>query len=58
MKCAWVIAGVEFGLGYGNGAHAPNEIFLVESANPTKVAGMDEAALGFVDFLYQVAALG
>jgi acetylornithine deacetylase/succinyl-diaminopimelate desuccinylase-like protein len=48
----------QFGLGYGNGAHAPNEIFLVESANPTKVAGMDEAALGFVDFLYQVAAIG
>jgi acetylornithine deacetylase/succinyl-diaminopimelate desuccinylase-like protein len=48
----------QFGLGYGNGAHAPNEIFLIESANPTKVAGMDEAALGFVDFLYQVAAVG
>ncbi|MBU1374549.1 MAG: M20/M25/M40 family metallo-hydrolase [Alphaproteobacteria bacterium] len=48
----------QFGLGYGNGAHAPNEIFLIESANPTKVAGMDEAALGFVDFLYQVAAIG
>ena len=45
----------QFGVGYGNGAHAPNEIFLIESANP-KVKGMDEAALAFVDFLYQVAA--
>ncbi|TAJ69602.1 MAG: M20/M25/M40 family metallo-hydrolase [Phenylobacterium sp.] len=48
----------QFGLGYGTGAHAPNEFYLIESANPTKVAGMDEAALGFVDFLYQVAAVG
>jgi len=47
----------QFGLGFGNGAHAPNEIYLVESANPAKVAGLDEAALGYVDFLYQVAAL-
>ena len=47
----------QFGLGFGTGAHAPNEIFLVESANP-KVMGLDDAALGFVDFLYQIAATG
>ncbi len=47
----------QFGLGFGTGAHAPNEIFLVESANP-KVMGLDDAALGFVDFLYQIAAKG
>jgi hypothetical protein len=45
----------QFGLGHGSGAHAPNEFFLIESANP-KVLGMDDAALAFVDFLYQVAA--
>ncbi|BAK68048.1 putative peptidase M20 family protein [Sphingobium sp. SYK-6] len=47
----------QFGLGHGSGAHAPDEYFLIESSNP-KVAGMDEAALGFVDFLYQIAAIG
>jgi len=45
----------QFGLGHGSGAHAPNEFFLIESSNP-KVLGMDDAALAFVDFLYQVAA--
>lgn len=46
----------QFGLGHGNGAHAPNEYFVVESSNP-KVAGIDQAALGFVDFLYQIGAM-
>ncbi|WP_294078724.1 M20/M25/M40 family metallo-hydrolase [Sphingomonas sp.] len=45
----------QFGFGHGSGAHAPNEYFVIESSNP-KVMGMDEAAFGFVDFLYQVAA--
>lgn len=45
----------QFGLGRGNGAHAPNEWFLIKSNDP-KVAGIDEAALGWVDFLYEVAA--
>lgn len=45
-----------FGLGYGTGAHAPNEFFIVESSNP-KIAGMREAAWGFADFLYQMAAM-
>ena len=37
-----------FGLGHGAGAHAPDEYWLVESANP-KVAGMDGSARSFVD---------
>ncbi len=45
-----------FGLGYGQGAHAPDEFFLVESSNP-KLAGYDQAVMGYVDFLYQIAAL-
>lgn len=45
----------QFGLGRGNGAHAPNEWYLIKSANP-KVAGIDEASLAFVDLLYEVAA--
>lgn len=43
-----------FGTGYGTGAHAPDEFFLIESSDP-KIAGMDDAALSFVRFLYQVA---
>ena len=46
----------QFGLGHGSGAHAPNEYFLIDSARPG-LMGMDGAALGFVDFLYQVAAI-
>jgi acetylornithine deacetylase/succinyl-diaminopimelate desuccinylase-like protein len=41
----------QFGLGLGGGAHAPNEFWLIESANP-KVSGMDGATASFVEFLY------
>jgi acetylornithine deacetylase/succinyl-diaminopimelate desuccinylase-like protein len=44
-----------FGLGHGNGAHAPDEYYLIESANP-KVRGMDDAALSHVEYLYELAA--
>ncbi|MGH6782427.1 MAG: M20/M25/M40 family metallo-hydrolase, partial [Sphingomonadaceae bacterium] len=47
----------QFGLGHGSGAHAPDEYFVIESTNP-KVAGMDDAVMGFVDFLYEIAAVG
>jgi acetylornithine deacetylase/succinyl-diaminopimelate desuccinylase-like protein len=43
-----------FGMGHGNGAHAPDEYYLIESANP-KVAGMDGAVKSHVEFLYEVA---
>jgi acetylornithine deacetylase/succinyl-diaminopimelate desuccinylase-like protein len=43
-----------FGTGYGTGAHAPDEFFLIDSSDP-KIAGMDQAALSFVRFLYQIA---
>src|SRR5215207_2323936 len=43
-----------FGLGHGGGAHAPNEYWVVESANP-KVAGMDGSARSFVDLFYALA---
>jgi di/tripeptidase len=45
-----------FGLGYGQGAHAPDEFFLIESTNP-KLGGLNEATMGYVDFLHQMAAL-
>lgn len=40
-----------FGLGHGNGAHAPNEYYLIESSNPV-VRGMDGAVASHVEFLY------
>lgn len=45
-----------FGLGHGSGAHAPDEYFVVESTNP-KVAGITDATMGFVEMLYQMAAV-
>jgi acetylornithine deacetylase/succinyl-diaminopimelate desuccinylase-like protein len=46
-----------FGLGHGNGAHAPDEYYVIESKNP-KVQGMDGAARSQVEFLYELAAAG
>jgi acetylornithine deacetylase/succinyl-diaminopimelate desuccinylase-like protein len=43
-----------FGLGHGGGAHAPNEYWVIESANP-KVAGMDGSTRSFVDLFYSLA---
>jgi acetylornithine deacetylase/succinyl-diaminopimelate desuccinylase-like protein len=44
----------QFGLGHGGGAHAPDEYWVVEAANP-KVAGMDGAARSFVDLFHALA---
>jgi len=44
----------QFGIGRGGGAHAPDEWMLIESNNP-KLAGIDEQALLYADFLYAVA---
>jgi acetylornithine deacetylase/succinyl-diaminopimelate desuccinylase-like protein len=46
----------QFGLGHGGGAHAPDEFFLIESRNP-RVAGLREATMGYVDFLYDMATV-
>lgn len=43
-----------FGLGHGNGAHAPDEYYVIESANP-KVQGIDGAARSYVEYLYALA---
>jgi hypothetical protein len=43
-----------FGLGHGDGAHAPNEYFLIESAQP-RVQGIDGAARSYVELLYAMA---
>jgi len=43
-----------FGLGHGNGAHAPNEYYVIESTNP-KIQGMAGAIRSQVDYLYELA---
>jgi acetylornithine deacetylase/succinyl-diaminopimelate desuccinylase-like protein len=43
-----------FGLGHGSGAHAPDEYYVIESANPN-VRGIDGAARSYVEYLYEVA---
>ncbi len=43
-----------FGLGHGQGAHAPDEYFLVESSDP-KIAGIDGAVRSYVDYLFALA---
>jgi acetylornithine deacetylase/succinyl-diaminopimelate desuccinylase-like protein len=48
------LAAGHFGLGHGSGAHAPDEYYLIESANP-KIQGLDGAVRSFVDYLYELA---
>jgi acetylornithine deacetylase/succinyl-diaminopimelate desuccinylase-like protein len=45
-----------FGLGHGDGAHAPNEYFLIDSTDK-KVLGIDGAVRSFVDYLYELAVI-
>ncbi len=45
----------EFGLGHGDGAHAPDEYYVIVSKNP-KIQGFDAAAFSFVEYLYDLAA--
>lgn len=45
----------QFGLGHGGRAHAPDEYYLIESNTP-KVAGLKEVQMGWVEFLYELAA--
>lgn len=42
-----------FGLGHGGGAHAPDEYYVIESANP-KLQGYDGAVMSFVEYLYEL----
>ncbi|HEY2797374.1 MAG TPA: M20/M25/M40 family metallo-hydrolase [Thermoanaerobaculia bacterium] len=48
------LAAGHFGLGYGTGAHAPDEHYLIESKNP-KIQGYDGAVRSFVDYLAELA---
>jgi len=44
-----------FGLGHGNGAHAPDEYYVIDSASP-KVLGIDGATRSYVEYLYAMGA--
>ena len=48
------LAAGHFGVGRGGGAHAPDEWLLIESSDP-KVAGYEQQAVIFADYLYEVA---
>jgi len=50
------LAAGHFGLGHGSGAHAPDEYYVIESANP-KVKGFDGAALSFAEYLFELATV-
>jgi acetylornithine deacetylase/succinyl-diaminopimelate desuccinylase-like protein len=46
---------VPTGLGYGTGAHAPNEIMLIEPAEGVAAAGLADIEKAYVDFIYALA---
>jgi acetylornithine deacetylase/succinyl-diaminopimelate desuccinylase-like protein len=48
------LASGHFGLGHGSGAHAPDEYFVIESANPN-IEGWDGAVMSYVEYLYELA---
>jgi len=43
------------GMGFGTGAHAPNEIMLIEPGPDTRAAGLAEIEKAYVDFVYALA---
>ena len=46
---------VPTGMGFGTGAHAPNEIMLIEPAEDVPVAGLAEIEKAYADFIYALA---
>jgi acetylornithine deacetylase/succinyl-diaminopimelate desuccinylase-like protein len=46
---------VPSGLGFGTGAHAPNEIMLIEPAEGTGAVGLADIEKAYVDFVYALA---
>jgi acetylornithine deacetylase/succinyl-diaminopimelate desuccinylase-like protein len=48
------LAAGHFGLGHGSGAHAPDEYYVIDSANP-KIQSFDGAVMSFVEYLYELA---
>jgi acetylornithine deacetylase/succinyl-diaminopimelate desuccinylase-like protein len=50
------LAASHFGLGHGNGAHAPDEYYVIESTNP-KIQGIDGAVRSHVEYLFELATV-
>lgn len=48
------LAAGQYGLGHGGGAHAPDEYFIIEPANP-RVAGWDGAVRSYVELFRALA---
>lgn len=48
------LASGHFGMGYGTGAHAPDEYFVIESSNKN-LDGFDGAAMSYVEYFYALA---
>jgi len=51
------LAAGHFGLGHGSGAHAPDEYYVIEPANPA-VRGLDGAVRSHVEYLYELSRAG
>ena len=47
------LGAAHFGLGNGDGAHAPDEYYLIESTNPN-IQGYDGAVMSFVEYLFEL----
>ena len=46
---------VPSGMGFGTGAHAPNEIMLIEPGEATAAVGLADVEKAYVDFVYALA---
>ncbi|MDH3612456.1 MAG: M20/M25/M40 family metallo-hydrolase [Gammaproteobacteria bacterium] len=46
---------VPAGLGFGTGAHAPNEVMLIKPAEGTAAAGLADIEKAYVDFIYALS---
>ena len=46
---------VPYGIGFGTGPHAPDEVILITPKDGVPVAGLAEIEKSYVDFLYALA---
>lgn len=46
---------IPWGMGFGNGAHAPNEVMLIEPAASSGASGLADIESAYVDFIYALA---
>lgn len=46
---------VPTGMGFGTGAHAPNEVMLIKPAEDVPVAGLAQIEKAYVDFIYALS---